>query len=379
MNPIPLPQYEDYSGLDAMKEAYQGTGLEKQKALGLRGDLALYGKLAISNVGYVAGQVEVTSKCFQMCRGCESWRDDKSGAQQGEWTLEWMKTLLTQLSRLNMFEHLSLTGGDPQAWSFLEQFLDWYNGNHELDRIKLQVNTALVRAVPRPEQWHLFHDVRVSLDAIRRATYKLIRGDRYTDPLDVVRRIVRLEHKRVATITTVFPENIDEIEEMVESVDQASKTMIHPIRKMMFLPAIGTRVGKNIGFWQKYNELSKRLPTKVVVPLSFAESVYQIRQFLTTKEAWDIPCHTSRISFHAKANGDWYPCCLVGGEAIRTEDKLRIGNFFQNPSVDHMWDNAKPHRHYSNKDLPCAQICQYKQLQINLAGMEAAKTTLAMP
>ena len=39
-----------------------------------------YAKLAVHKVGLVSAQLEVTSECFQACWGCDSWRDDASGA-----------------------------------------------------------------------------------------------------------------------------------------------------------------------------------------------------------------------------------------------------------------------------------------------------------
>ena len=73
--------------------------------MNIRQDVAYYGKLAALKLGYVAGQVEVISSCFQHCRACDSWRDDASGKQKGEWPLSAMKQLVEELATMKTFEH----------------------------------------------------------------------------------------------------------------------------------------------------------------------------------------------------------------------------------------------------------------------------------
>jgi MoaA/NifB/PqqE/SkfB family radical SAM enzyme len=43
----------------------------------MREDLLVYGKAITSRSGYIAGQVEVTSRCVQACAHCQNRADAK--------------------------------------------------------------------------------------------------------------------------------------------------------------------------------------------------------------------------------------------------------------------------------------------------------------
>jgi len=348
----------------------------------IRSDIQQYAKLALLRTGYVSGQVEVSSKCFQHCRACESWRDDLSGVVRGMWELPTLQALCVELMRTHPFEHLTLTGGDPQAWPYLDAFLNWWAGETTYSRFKLQINTALTQD-PDPAQWQIFDDVCVSLDAVQPEIYAKIRGDKQTDPHEVLRRMKHLGHRGLATRTTVMPENLGHCYAILDALEVLHRQT--PIRKAVFMAGIGPRVGRDDGFWSRYRELAKDAKSWSV-PTSFADDVWETRQFCESDAAKSVPCYAGNISFHAKANGDWYPCCLAGGEAITTYPQLRIGNYFQevahSPAMSaarRLLDRYRPHCHYGKADMPCSEICQYKQLQVNLAAHAASTSTLSMP
>jgi hypothetical protein len=86
------------------------------------------------------------------------------------------------------------------------------------------------------------------------------------------------------------------------------------------------------------------------------------------------------MSFHAKANGDWYPCCLVGGEALATQKSFCLGNVHvEGYDLELLRKRYVPLAHYANSESICSKICQYKQLQVNIAAEHAEQLTLAMP
>lgn len=348
----------------------------------LREDLKAYGKLATTKAGPVAGQVEVTSSCFQHCRACESWRDDRKGVIRGLWSLEQLQDLCQQLAQTGTFEHLSLTGGDPQDWPHLVEFLAWFKGFKRAMRrpFKLQLNTALARDIRDPHLWReVVDDVRVSLDAVDPVLYQKIRNDKETGPADVLRRMVELRHPRLATNTTVFPETLF-AGEVTNILQELSRRLVDErlvLRKAIFLAVIGPRGGdRDEVFWEKWEEL--RL-LRSVVPTSFAENVAEVRRFVASPEASDVKCWAGNISFHIKANGDWYPCCLAGGEAIETYPELKTGNFFKTGNIWELLEAYEAKPHYANPLMPCREICQWKQLQINLAGHACDGNTLSMP
>lgn len=332
----------------------------------LREDLKFYGKLAQRRLGYAAGQLELTSDCFQRCVACDSWRAHVKGEVNGVLPYMVVSDLLQQLNRMPTFEHLSFTGGDPQSWPGFDDFLA---GQRPTWKFTVQANTALAKD-PDWFTWRMqLNRVRVSLDGVTPETYRRMRGVR-TDPEEIIARMEKLEHKMLATNTCVTDLNIDEVPLIIERLNR----MKNPPRKAMFLAVLDFEKGSD--FWKKYAKL-KEIPS-ANVPTSFAEDVEWVRGFTASKEADAVPCYAGAISFHIKCDGNVYPCCLVGGEAIKTRPDMAIGNILREP-LTRIQERYVPAFHYRDKEGPCVAVCQYKQLQVNLIAHRASKTTLAMP
>jgi len=346
-------------------------------------DIAVHGAVAAKKLGLVSGQVEVTSDCYQMCRGCESWRDHRSGAYAGEWTFLQMHTLFSQIQMnfSHTFEHLSLTGGDPQKWSHLEEFLTWSRGQRR--HWDLQISTALTQDIQGLDLWrNEFQQVRVSLDAASPEVYRSIRGDRKTTPGAVLERCAELRHSNLAFITTVFPQNVDEMAAIYERVCDLQEDGV-AVRKISFLTALGPRVNATDEIWRKWDKqvaFIKNLQQHdgARVPTSFGEDSKETRAFVESGAMAGCPCRVGEMSFHLKADGGYYPCCLVGGEAIATNQNFLIGKFPE-ASLLELWLAHTPERHYAEPDSPCLHICQYKQVALNIAAERAANSRLAMP
>lgn len=343
-------------------------------ALPVRDDLKYYAKVAVRKLGPVAGQVEVTSECFQRCRGCDSWREDVTGVTKGIMSLETMQHLCLELGSYNTFEHLSLTGGDPQAWPHLTEFLHWFEQKHF--NFSLQLNTALARPISEEEcdLWRrTVRDVRVSLDAIDPKIYQQIRGDD-TDPVAIINRMQDLRHPRMATNTTIFTLNLHQVKPILDML----ATHVPSLRKAMFLAVIGERAFRDKAFWEAYDRLEHECATWTLpFEVSFAnESVTGVREFLETPEAQQIPCYAGNITFHIKPDGAYYPCCLVGGEALPTARQYMIGNINQ-LTVKQIIERYGTPLHY--KSEYCRKTCQYKQCALNVAAHAASSQILAMP
>lgn len=344
----------------------------------VRSDIAAYAKLAVLKTGPVAGQVEVTSHCFQHCRMCESWRDDAKGVHRGTWSLDQLKHLCFELESYGTFEHLALTGGDPQHWPVLDAFLEWFQQQKAAGRLNfhLQLNTALTQEVKRPWLWCGVRDLRVSLDSPYTATYQRLRGDKHTTPSAVLSRLKTLDHPRVQIAMTVTPENVVEIPGMLTSLRQFCEAGGR-IRKATFLPVLGDRASRPASFWAAYEQAATY---KQLLPFetSFADSVLSVRHWTHTVPGMATRCWSGNITFHLKCDGSFYPCCLVGGEAIVTHPELAVGNVFED-GFDAVWRYYKPERHYADINKPCRDICQYKQAALNLAAEQAASSVLSMP
>jgi radical SAM protein with 4Fe4S-binding SPASM domain len=345
----------------------------------IREDILLYAKLAQRRLGMVAGQVEVTSHCYQRCRACSSWREDRDKSQSGEFTLDQMRNLAMKLRLIRTFEHLTLTGGDPQAWPWLEDFLAWFiQLEHDLGvRFRLQVSTALMEAVEEPKLWRkAFSDVRVSFDALDAGVYTACRGV-VVDPLEILERLARLDHPSVATLTTVHSDNIGQVEPILFELKRRTESGLK-LRKAIFLLALGTLAGEwsqpFLQKWERLGEVARSMPFQT----NFCEDPRLVLRAMENPEMERLPCRVGNISFHIKANGDVYPCCLVGGEAIETCPEFALGNLHGEDLVEIM-GRYEVKQHYLNLNAPCRKVCQFKQFQVNLAGEMAAKTRLAMP
>jgi MoaA/NifB/PqqE/SkfB family radical SAM enzyme len=193
-----------------------------------RDDLKYYGKIAAHGMGIVAGQVEITTDCFQQCRMCDSWRPKHT---QVEMTRLQLNQICSQLNNTDTFENLSITGGDPQNVSWFE---DWLLEDRTNWEFELQVNTALTQ----PISLGLLNadEVRVSLDSLEQATYTKIRGDSKTDPEDVIDRILELvESVPVHILMCTMESNVSEIPKFV-SLFKNTK-----VRKVTFLPMISEK------------------------------------------------------------------------------------------------------------------------------------------
>lgn len=328
----------------------------------------MYAKLAQRRAGYVAGQLELTSECFQKCFACDSWKQHASGQIRDQFELGEAKDLLNQLQHLPTFEHLSFTGGDPQSWEPFDHLLYWAK---PIIRFSMQANTALCVDPPDFDLWRTsLRRIRVSLDGVTRETYRKARGDD-RDPEEILDRAERLAHPGWQTNTCVSDVNIDEVPAIIARLSR----MKTPPRKAMFLAVLDWKTAPD--FWAKYS-LFKDMFWPANVVTSFSEDVKAVREFTVSPEAAEIPCYTGAITFHIKCNGDVYPCCLVGGEAIKTRKEMAIGNVHRD-RIEEIQSRYIPMLHYKNSNSPCRQVCQFKQLHLNRLAHEASKLVLTMP
>lgn len=332
-----------------------------------------YGKSLALNNGPIAGQIELTSSCYQKCAHCMSWRDHESGEERGSLSLEDVLALHHTFLTWPTFEHLSFTGGDPQAWGPLVAFLREYLTRK--NPYQLQCNTTLMRRL-RPEEqdlWDLaFHDIRLSLDGITTETYRKTRGVSGVDPIGILERCREFKKSKVSVNVCVQPDNIDEIPLLLETIDRNFKF----VRKVMLLIVIGD-VPLSQEFMDKWTRLSAA--AKILdLNVSFSEDPRIVRQELSTPKYADLKCRVGGSTFHIKANGDVYPCCLTGGEAIETSKGFCLGNIHGILPLDVILRKFDRGCHYQQGSV-CSKICQWKQFTMNKIAEEASKTRLAMP
>ncbi len=349
----------------------------------LRPDIAVYGAAAVQRTGWVAGQVELTSVCDQHCVMCDSWRDNASGKHAGVWTLEQAKKFVFEdCYSFPTFESLTLTGGDPISWEPLDEFLAWYANDcrSATNPIRLLCNTALTREPG--ERWSAFDEVRVSLDAVDPDRYQRMRGDKHNTPDIILARMEELSRMGVAvsTNTTLTPHTIGDAMDICGRLEMlVGQGRLPTFRKAHFLCVIGPRGGDLNAelFWDRYAELVDA-SREWTIATGFADNILETRDFCRSPEATNVPCYAGVVSFHVKCNGDLFPCCLVGGEAISTRDDMKLGNVFTH-TLRELHERAVPRTHYNDPTKPCSEICQWKQLQINVAGYVAQQSRLSMP
>lgn len=329
-----------------------------------------YAKLACLKPRFwVCGQVEVTNACLQKCRYCESRTDPNA---QGCMSLGDFQDLCSILAEKGL-EHLSLTGGDPQAWPFLDIALQWFE--EQGLPFDLQVNTALAGPFEDWALWRrVFSDVRLSLDAVDPELYREMRGVAMPS---LTEKLQALAHPRLATITTVSELNLEHIPRILEWLAELVCSGVS-IRKAIFLPAMG--VEHSPAFWERWSEIAKAYADQARQPVltSFAESALKTRLFLQSQDSSQVPCYAGNLTFHMKPNGDVYPCCLAGGEAVQTDVRFRLGRW---PETDlqELFDSYQPRLCYADPQLPCRDICQWKQTNINVAAHKASQMRLSIP
>lgn len=348
-----------------------------------RPDLHSYTKLLSQSPGWIAGQVEVTSQCSQLCNYCSSWREDYEAHSQ--WTFSKLVDFCIRIAEVFPgFEHLTLTGGEPQDWPWLEEFLRWYN-NTLPRKFALQVSTTLCKPVSNPILWRqAIRDVRVSLDAVDPTIYEQVRGVQ-VDPEQVLRNIAALDHPRTAIIVTLYPESINHFPDIFWRLQNFAEDG-PGIRRIMVLPGMGlARDKQSVGFLRRWRELvdaySGSKPLRKAdfrgpgIPTSFAEDPFAVR---TQPDLLDVPCYVGASTFHIKSNGDLYPCCLVGGEAIGTREEYRLGNVWETP-LEVLWRQHKtPFLRYAIDGF-CKTGCFWKQLALNVETHKAKSYCLSMP
>jgi len=299
------------------------------------------------------------------------------------------KKLLEELAYMSSFEHLTLTGGDPQAYPGIDSLLEHYIKLRERIGKKMfvmQITTALARDLS-PEQAELWRrsliGVRVSLDALDNDLYQYVRNDKETTPELVLNRIRSLAGgtNLVSTFTTVFPRTLDHLPEMLKGLQEFYDSGVS-LRKAIFFPALGrVKNSRTEEYWEKWKEVADHLgelcPT---LPTSFAEVTPEVMEVLDSDRVENVRCYEGNIAFHIKPNGDYYPCCLVGGEALDTNIQFHLGNVFEPwESIETIWYKYVPKKHYCGQDSVCRSLCQYKQLALNLVADEVKDHRLSMP
>jgi MoaA/NifB/PqqE/SkfB family radical SAM enzyme len=358
-----------------------------------RPEFAVYGRLLTAHpgTGYVSGQVELTSACFQSCAGCDSWRDHmKHGARS--MSLENLDKLCERLAVMPDFNKLTLTGGDPQAWPHLDAFL-----SNRRWPFALQLTTALVKD-PNVALWgETVDEIRVSLDALDPNIYKAIRGrsqpdagfvhylpGQITTPDEVINRACDLQHHGLSFFVVVYERNADDVARLLQALDELFINGELKCRRVHVVLGIGARgvawrEGKIGRAWATIRNLADHLDLPINVQDD--EDVFNTREALENNPLGDyddVRCHAGRISFHIKPNGDLYPCCLIGGEALEEIESFKVGNVFE----DGIWECSQryaPRCHYREPASVCRRVCQWKQFHVNCLGEYASTCAPSIP
>ena len=345
----------------------------------IRRDLAMYAKLGTRNsqTGYVAGQLELTGRCMQRCPMCHSWREHNN-APCPEADVNMLETLWHELNSMPFFEHLTLTGGDPQCYPGLEVLA-------RLPRdFRLQITTAMMKP---PERWYgNFDAIRLSLDAIDPEIYEEIRGVR-RDPLEPLLWCNAL-NLPFSTFTVVSNHNAQHLPNILRAL------AVYRPRKATFFLIIGEPHDEAlIAAYQAATAYAQRYCSSLTT--SFSENPIEIEAILNQPERFEhirskqvpllpatlgaVECAASVLGFHMKADGTVFPCCVLGGEAVATQLDAALG-VFGSETLWQIWNkNLQRDRFYYRDRERCRTQCQYKQAQINLLSAEAERTRISIP
>lgn len=371
--------------------------------------LRQYVKLALNDYGYVAVQLEVCDTCFQQCVTCQSWREREQSGKSHSIDWDTMVSLHAELKQMRVFENLTLTGGDPLAWLALWDFLDMWIRDGKPYR--LQISTAMPRAVfvkllqdeKKMKMLSQVSEIRLSLDAYDSEGYQVVRGTEET-PIHILKCMEAIGAP-FSILTCVSPYNLQYamrrgekfLHEMHELINQHSQTYkaetgkSSRLRKWIVLPMLGHLSQKaqqdcKLAYQEGKAHL-EALKESGTFDYAYEISVmgedrYYVEKALKNERSSEIPCYVGVISCHIKPDGKVYPCCLVGGEAIETLKRFRIGDIhkqklsaIQNNYVLNLYyDNCK---YYCCEE--CCEICLYKQFRFNELCFASKNLKLAMP
>jgi len=348
-------------------------------------ELLAYAKLALHRRGYVSAQIELTSRCFQRCLSCFA----KDADNKADWSLSDAKRLFNELATLPSFEHLTLTGGDPQAYAYLEDLL--YHWDVVLGRpFRISMSTALM-VIPSPLTARLGM-VRLSLDALSPEVYKLCRGVE-RDPKELVNLLVGIGCP-CSALTCLSINNLDEMLPLADYlVDQALRNpRFKNFKRWSVVPMLGATDEETEKLMEVYHSLEchmikvrsiyPSLPFVSALGTNRLKDFYHHRKY--AKDYPKIPCWSSYISCHIKADMKVYPCCLIGGEATAFSKGAVIGDLAVESltNVYTRWTNSAIERHPQMSMHDCArcrEVCQIKQHSFNEEAEGVSNYLLSMP
>lgn len=336
-----------------------------------RDDLKYYAKLATKYTFYIAGQIELTSRCFQNCKYCA--KDRKIRAYPEPMSLNKLKRIVLELSSRQWFESLTLTGGDPLAWPYLDEFLLWYSTTPMWNKFDLHINTTLSKE-PTYELWSCLKSVRISIDGVTPEILKRTRGVGY-DIQKIYSRMKKLKEQgvKIFTNTCVGNENITHVSEILDSF---SKNEV-PIDKAMFLIYLDYHQNQILEeLWKR--TIAKEKKKSRHFKTSFGENPLMVRQLVQQGVLKNVRCWASKLGFHMKPDGSIYHCCLTGGEAVEADDKHKVYTYKYDGDMDKAYSKVEPTCHYKY-DARCQEICQYKQTSLNIICEKASRTKLKLP
>lgn len=339
-------------------------------------DIMTHAKHMTVMEGWLTGQIELTSVCACKCPHCESWKDHKSGKMCAQFRLPDAIELTQRIISISPYlTTIRLTGGDPLCWEHFENYLKAIAHMRRQPNgrvIQLQVTTAL-RSAPDLVSWRYeawqggISKLRVSLDAMHPETMKIVRGVEYSGE-EIFERI---NHLRIPTniYTVVSEETVPEIAHMADAVEACPW-----VKKHILTPRLDKGPGAVVDWgtihnWWKFRMEQGECKTQIAM------------QGFNVPLENDTVCWAQRVHFHIKANGDFYGCCLMGGEAIETDERFCFGNVHELPLEEiHARVKASYLKPYGDWDhFACHEVCLLKQRLANHHCSNADKINLSLP
>jgi len=301
---------------------------------------------------------------------------------RSEFGCNWTLTELVRLCRgLPELEYLTLTGGDPLLWEPLEEFLQWFGARRlaGVSRTKLMVKTTFAPGRSLSDYWNCVDQIQFSLDTVDPVLYYELRGVSW-NPLDLLKGITSsAQGQKVTVLTVVTTKNASMIYSLGDALAETHKKT-GAIRKWVLLPVLGAR-SKDIGLSMlKWDVLSRGVGTKQAqgrYPFPVGTEALVPSQLQGMMALAPVKkCYVSRLAFHAKANGDTYPCCMTGGESLVTQEEFCFGNLRKAGIVPEL---VREQAKLQPTTAFCQEFCQIKYYRVNRAAMEAEATYLSMP
>jgi MoaA/NifB/PqqE/SkfB family radical SAM enzyme len=261
-------------------------------------------------------QLETLSGCACKCVMCKQWED------RIQYTMEndQLTKFLNDYKRLGGLQ-VNLTGGDPL---YHKDFVKTFSQDFGL---RFDVTTTLITY--DREKLNLLNKFKLLIVSISGAEsmYEKVHG---INAYELVKKnLIYIRKKGInfktnTVLNKVNLENLDWVEPFIELMNLLQPKFVTLIQNLF-----------DEGSFSNINEVVKMFKDKALFKFSNASMGDRNKNRKKEPTAKKYKCIIPYLHWHVKANGDVYPCCIMGGEVGQNlNSDFCFGNIFKDKLED---------------------------------------------